>query len=466
MKNLTLIASLFVSIQLSFAQFSIGSKTITYNDPNRTGGVGSGAGPGRQIECAVYYPATSAGANTPVAEGQFPIVVFGHGFAMEWTAYQNIWQHLVPQGFIIIFPKTESGFFPAPSHGDFGLDLALVSDKLLAENNETTSSFFQKINGNSAIMGHSMGGGATILAAQGNNNIKTIIGLAPAETNPSAITAAENITVPALVLSGSSDGVSPPAQHHIPIYDGLSSACKSFVNIVGGAHCYFASTNVPCDFGESTSSTGITLTRTQQQAFMNSLITPWLNYYLKNECLAYSQFYNAASSSGLFHTQNCTTNPLTVDINITNATNNQSNGSATVAVTGGPAFYTLIWSNGSSTLTNVPPGSYTLTYSDATCSGTITITVGNNTVITGISEDALNATFIYPNPTQGESVVLSDFTQKFDILIVDAAGRTVFQDSNITLNQYEIPTTELGTGVYMIHFRGESSQFSKRLVKM
>ena len=90
-----LVAILFAQIALS--QFAIGTQTITYNDPDRTGGVGSGAGPGRQIECAVYYPATSAGTNTPVASGQFPIVVFGHGFAMEWSAYQNVWQHLVPQ---------------------------------------------------------------------------------------------------------------------------------------------------------------------------------------------------------------------------------------------------------------------------------------------------------------------------------------------------------------------------------
>lgn len=293
------------------AQFSIGSQTITYNDPGRTGGFGSGGGPGRQIQCEVYYPALSNGTNAILASGSFPIVVFGHGFAMTWSAYENIWEHLVPQGYVVIFPRTEGGLFPAPSHNDFGLDLALVSQRLLADNNNPSSSFYQKLNGKSAIMGHSMGGGATILAAQNNSNIQTIIGLAPAETNPSAIAAAANVNVPSLVLSGSSDGVTPPDEHHLPIFNALNTNCKSYVSITGGAHCYYANTNFNCDFGEGSASSGITVTREQQQAFMNSVITPWLNYFLKNESTQYSTFIDAAGTSGLVLNEIC--NSLNID---------------------------------------------------------------------------------------------------------------------------------------------------------
>jgi len=290
----------------SMSQFSIGTQTITYNDPDRTGGFGSGGGPGRQIQCEVYYPAPSAGTNTSVANGSFPIVVFGHGFAMAWSAYQNIWEHLVPLGYVVIFPRTEGGLFPAPSHNDFGLDLALVSQRLLTDGNNASSPFYQKLNGKSGIMGHSMGGGATIIAAQNNSNIQTIIGLAPAETNPSAIAAAANVNIPSLVLSGSSDGVTPPSEHHLPIFNALNTNCKSFVTITGGAHCYFANTNFNCDFGEGTASSGITVTREQQQAYMNSVVVPWLNYFLKNENNAYPNFLNAAGASGLVLNEICT----------------------------------------------------------------------------------------------------------------------------------------------------------------
>ncbi|NDE04228.1 MAG: hypothetical protein EB003_06220, partial [Flavobacteriia bacterium] len=116
---------------LSFAQtLSVGHTTLTFNDPNRTGGFGSGAGPGRQIQTEIYYPAAVAGENVAFANGQFPIIVFGHGFAMNWDAYSNIWNQLVPLGYIMAFPRTESGLFPSPSHGDFGQDIALVAQKM------------------------------------------------------------------------------------------------------------------------------------------------------------------------------------------------------------------------------------------------------------------------------------------------------------------------------------------------
>jgi predicted dienelactone hydrolase len=314
MKKITLTFSFALTALISFGQFAIGSRTITYNDPTRTGGTGSGGGPGRQIECAVYYPATTAGTNTPVADGVFPVVVFGHGFAMAWSAYQNVWEHLTPKGYIMIFPKTESGIFPTPSHNDFGLDLVVASNRILASNEESSSPFFQKVSGKIGIMGHSMGGGATILAAENNENIKTIIGLAPAETNPSAIDATGNVFVPALILSGSSDGVTPPSDHHIPIYQGLISQCKSFVSINGGAHCYFANTNAACDFGESTSSTAISITRLQQQMATFAVLDPWLDYMLKDICASYEAFeFNLTNTQGIIGQTTCPSNP-TIDV--------------------------------------------------------------------------------------------------------------------------------------------------------
>ena len=63
----------------------------------------------------------------------------------------------------------------------------------------------------------------------------------------------------ALIFSGTADGVTPAAEHHTPIYNGLASSCKNFVNITGGGHCYYAQTNFNCDFGESTSSPNISI---------------------------------------------------------------------------------------------------------------------------------------------------------------------------------------------------------------
>lgn len=297
-------SSLFTFIAFcSFSQYQIGHTTITFNDPSRTGGFGSGGGSGRQIQTEIYYPATTAGENTNVASGDFPIIVFGHGFAMSWDAYTNIWEHYAPMGYILAFPRTEGGLFPGPSHADFGLDMNVVETRMQAEDALATSLFYQKINGNSALMGHSMGGGATILGASVNTSIKAVVGLAPAETDPSAIAAASNVTVPAIIFSGGQDGVTPPDEHHIPIYDNLNSACKTFVNIIGGAHCYFANTNANCDLGESLSSTGISITREDQQNGTFIILDPWLDYQLKNDNAAWTAFQLSIDANKMFMTQ-------------------------------------------------------------------------------------------------------------------------------------------------------------------
>ena len=304
MKNILLsICFLFLFLTGFQAQFAVGHVTITFNDPSRTGGFGTGGGTGRQIQTEIYYPAASAGNNVAAANGVFPVIVFGHGFVMSWDAYQNIWEHYASLGYIVAFPRTEGSF--SPSHGEFGKDLRLVVQKVQELNSSAGSILNGKVHPNAAIIGHSMGGGATILAAENNSSIKTIVGLAPANTTPSASVAAGNVTVPALIFSGSQDGVTPAAEHHTPIYQGLNSSCKTFVSILGGGHCYYANTNFNCDFGESTSSTGISITRAQQQQRTYSVLDPWLDYILRENCDAYAVFVNAAAATSFLSESNC-----------------------------------------------------------------------------------------------------------------------------------------------------------------
>lgn len=304
----------------SLAQnFPVGHTTITFNDPARTGGFGSGGGPGRQIQTEIYYPAVSAGNNTALATGSFPIIVFGHGFAMSWDAYQNLWEDFASKGYIIAFPRTEGSLIPAPSHNNFGLDLALVEVKLQNLNNNVSSLFYQKVASKSAIMGHSMGGGATFIAAANNSSpsLKAVVGLAPAETNPSAISAAQNVIVDALILSGSSDAVTPPSANHLPIYNNLSSTCKTFLSITNGSHCYFANSNFNCDFGELTTGTG-SLSRGAQQDITSDFVTLWLDFELKSSCVSWDEFLDSlAVSTRVVEQQICNYGYLQPQVSIT-----------------------------------------------------------------------------------------------------------------------------------------------------
>lgn len=82
MKKILLLVFSIVSL-IVFSQYQVGHTTITFNDPTRSGGFGSGGGSGRQIQTEIYYPAAVAGDNVPVVAGEHPVIVFGHGFAME-----------------------------------------------------------------------------------------------------------------------------------------------------------------------------------------------------------------------------------------------------------------------------------------------------------------------------------------------------------------------------------------------
>lgn len=256
--------------------FAIGSRSITFYDALRD----------RDIPTNLYYPAVAAGNNTQVEVGAFPVLVIGHGFVMSVDAYANLWNYFVPKGYIVALPTTEGGF--APDHGTFGEDIAFVAQALQAANVEMASPFYTHVLPSTALMGHSMGGGASLLGAAANGSIQTVVDLAPAETNPSAVAAAANILVPTLIFAGSNDCITPIADHTGPMYAALTVPCRAFVNISGGGHCYFAESNFNCAFGELTCTPTPTISRAQQHDVVNDFAGLWLDHFLKGDQQAFA----------------------------------------------------------------------------------------------------------------------------------------------------------------------------------
>ena len=453
---------LFIACSFTFALFSqyqVGHTTITFNDPARTGGTGSGGGPGRQIQTEIYYPATTAGDNVALASGQFPVITFGHGFAMSWDAYANIWQRYATKGYILAFPRTEGGLLPAPSHGDFGTDLRQVAEKMLALNTNAISIFNGKVAQKALIMGHSMGGGATMLAAANNSNIVGIVGFAPAETNPEATLAATNVTVPALIFSGTADGVTPAAEHHTPIYNGLSSACKNFVNITGGGHCYYAQTNFNCDFGESTSSPNISIDRAQQQLLTYTILDPWLDFILNDNCEAYTSFQTALSSTT--GTTGVTTCPSVATVSIT------ANGALLTASTTGISYQ---WYYNNSPINNATNQSFTATQDgnytvkvtyQLGCVTSAPYTYGNGGV--GFDENIV-AFKLFPNPVSSMLNVVNTSGRMASYSLSDISGRVILtfesSDSNLILD-----LSKFSKGNYFLNIASFQGKQTHRIVK-
>lgn len=255
----------------SIAQpYAVGHRSLSLLDAARN----------RTVTAEVYYPGISTGDNVAFAAGNFPVFTIAHGFVIPGNTYQNFADELVPDGYVIVLPTTESSFLP--NHDAFGKDIAFLNTAFRSGG----VSFFTQFNGRSAIGGHSMGGGASALAAT-QTIADAYIGFAPAITNPSPVPQGAQIEIPALLFSGSADGVTPPETNHQPIYDSFASDCKSFVSITSGTHCYYIPSSL-CDLGESGVPGG--MTRELQQQITFDYLRPFLNTFLLDDSVSWQQF--------------------------------------------------------------------------------------------------------------------------------------------------------------------------------
>lgn len=271
---------------ISYAQDqNIGHTVIEFYDETRD----------RIIPTQIYYPSDQTGENVSISNSSYPIIVFGHGFLIGWETYSNFWLELVPKGYILCFPTTEMSF--SPNHEEFGLDLKFVADEMLELENEINSIFLNSIMPKSAIMGHSMGGGASFLSSTNSTSITTLINFAAAETSPSAISAALDVNIPTLIFAGEEDCVTSPSSNQIPMYDAANASCKTLININNGGHCYFANDNFACNLGESSCISGLNISREEQQDVTFDFLNLWLDYTLYNNEYALIEFNDSLQTS-------------------------------------------------------------------------------------------------------------------------------------------------------------------------
>ncbi len=434
-----------------FAQHQIGHTQITFTDPARSN---------RAIQTEIYYPASTTGNDVSMAAGQYPVIVFGHGFVMAWSAYQNLWESYVPRGYIMMFPRTE-GSITGTDHQQFGWDLQFLVGAIQAENNLPSSIFFNGVAPETALMGHSMGGGASFLAADslcsnGTINLKTLVGYAPAESSTngvSSINSAFSVTVPSIVFSGSNDGVAPAVDHATPMYNNLASSCKTFLNILGGGHCYFANSNFNCDFGEATSSTGISISRVEQQDIAQDLTNLWLDYMLKGDCNAFDYFQDSlANSTRISHLQACAVNPNPAIIdNGTSLVSSETGVSYQWYLNGNP-----ILSSNVQTLPITQNGDYVVevTYANGCPKSSLPYTVTG----VGIERYEFNNFNLFPNPTKGLLSIKGANLKGKNVKIFSVVGQVVVDitiEGETTLN-----LNNLQEGVYFVKING----ITKRVV--
>lgn len=339
---MTKILPAFILFQIiaiaAFGQpYQIGSRTFNLQDPNRSN---------RSVPTEVFYPAATAGQSVPVAAGTFPVIIFAHGFSMDYDAYENFWQELVPQGYIMAFPRTETSTLPPPDHLALAEDLVFLRQQFQDWGQNSATLFYRKLNDRYAYSGHSMGGGCSFIATSLDPGVTALVNFAAAETNPSAIQEAGQISdVPALIFAGQRDCVTPTSSNQTPMYDSLKSACKFYVEVKDGMHCRFADPNTLCDLGELTCQPIPSISRTDQHERTFRVLSPWLNFMLKSDCNIWSDFIqNLSADTTVSFRSDCDYEPL--EPQIFNATDTMFCEDDSVKLYLGIQADSIIWSNG------------------------------------------------------------------------------------------------------------------------
>lgn len=143
---------------------------------------------------------------TPASGLGLAAVAFGHGWLQPPTRYQGLLRHLASWGFVVAAPSQHVG--PFPLHGLYASDLTAALDicvRVRLGDGEISVDPDRL-----GVAGHSVGGGAAVLAAADDLRIRAVATLAASEVQPSAVQAATRCRVPGLHLAAGRDLTAPP----------------------------------------------------------------------------------------------------------------------------------------------------------------------------------------------------------------------------------------------------------------
>jgi pimeloyl-ACP methyl ester carboxylesterase len=170
----------------------------------------------------IYYPATP---------GQYAAIAVVPGYTGYQSSLAWLGPKLASHGFVVIIIDT---FTTAdqPDHRAKQASAALQQVKELNAN--TRSPVYRKVDTKRlAMMGHSMGGGAALIAARENTNLKAVL----AYTAWSADRKFDTMSVPTMLIACERDAIAPNGVHGNPIYDSLPGEVhKAYVELKGQSH--------------------------------------------------------------------------------------------------------------------------------------------------------------------------------------------------------------------------------------
>jgi predicted dienelactone hydrolase len=204
---------------------------------------------------AIGITSTASKDNVAVAAGQFPLVVFSHGFGGVPDQSLKLMEHLASHGFVVVSishtGNTQDDMSSLDPEADRYPDVAFTIDEMGLMNINGANRFFGHVdNQNVGVAGHSYGGMTAEFMAAGHGGLPAdtrVKAIFPIAASSSTLSDAEltGITVPTLLMVGTLDGLISEQDR---AYGLISASTLHRVDVIGATHTHFA--NI-CDIGQA-----------------------------------------------------------------------------------------------------------------------------------------------------------------------------------------------------------------------
>jgi dienelactone hydrolase len=247
-------------------------------------------GAAEAFEASLFVPLAPQTAEAEPVE-RSAMYAFGHGYLSPIEPYRSTLEHVASWGITVVAPRSGGGLLP--SHEAFGADLLAALDAVaVAAAADDWDGLPVNVSAR-ATGGHSMGGGAAVLAAAMDETITTVAALSAAETRPSAVEAAATVAVPMLLVGASEDRITPVDGHQRPIFEAANGPAQLRL-IEGGGHCGYL---------DQADLIGLicgrqTLDQDAQRALGRAALTAWLRGELMHDAAAAERAWQPDSAGG------------------------------------------------------------------------------------------------------------------------------------------------------------------------
>lgn len=231
--------------------FAVGLRVLRVVDPHRHVRIPDRGLVRRSMVTLVRYPAIGRPGRVDLSDaaparsaGPFPLVVFGHGFAVTPAIYANLLRAWAAAGYVVaapVFPLENARAPGGPNESDIvnqPADMSLVISRLLALAADPRSAFAGLIAAHSIALTGQSDGGETALAAAyypqyADRRVVAAVILSGAKIGPGGFRFPDH-SPPLLATQGSADQINPPRQ--TAAFFDVAPSPKYLLTLLGGSH--------------------------------------------------------------------------------------------------------------------------------------------------------------------------------------------------------------------------------------